>query len=160
MRIFAVVLFLLNISCGNSDTMDDLPQDDDVVINQPGDHAIVTQVSVSGDENNYTFNVTLSSPDTGCDQYADWWEIFDDEEELQYRRILLHSHVNEQPFSRSGGPVRIAKDRKVYIRGHMNNTGYSNQVYSGTVATGFVEDQRMVSIDLEKTDPQPDGCDF
>lgn len=123
-------------------------------------HAIVTQITVTGEENAYIFNVTLSSPDTGCDQYANWWEIFDEEEELQYRRILTHSHINEQPFTRSGGPVPILKDQKVYIRGHMNNTGYGLQVFSGTVEDGFFEGERVVSIDLEKTDPQPDGCDF
>ena len=36
--------------------------------------ADVTAVEVRGEEGAYTFSVTVSSPDTGCDQYADWWE--------------------------------------------------------------------------------------
>ena len=122
--------------------------------------AQVVGVEVTGEENLYTFNVTLKSPDTGCDQYADWWEIFDVEEELQYRRILAHSHVNEQPFARSGGPVRIPRDQMVYIRGHMNNVGYGTQVFGGTVATGFTEMVRDVKVPLEKKDPLPDDCYF
>ena len=36
----------------------------------------VTAVTFSGQANNYTLSVTIESPDTGCDQYADWWEVF------------------------------------------------------------------------------------
>lgn len=83
--------------------------------------AVVTAVSFTGTPDDYTFSVEISSPDTGCDQYADWWEVFDKEGELIYRRILGHSHVNEQPFTRSGGAVKIQEDTFVYIRAHMNN---------------------------------------
>jgi len=122
--------------------------------------AVAVRVSVTGQEGSYQFNVTLQSPDTGCDQYADWWEIVDVEDELAYRRILAHSHVDEQPFARSGGPVGINKDDKIYIRGHMNNLGYGSLGLSGSVEEGFRRDTFNVSINLEKTDPLPDGCDF
>ncbi|WP_396633617.1 hypothetical protein [Maribacter sp. R86514] len=70
-------------------------------------NAQVTQVSISGEPNGYTFNTTISSPDTGCDQYADWWEIIDLEGKLIYRRVLAHSHVDEQPFTRSGSNIPL-----------------------------------------------------
>jgi len=60
--------------------------------------AKIISVEVSGVPDNYTFNVGVSSPDTGCDQYADWWEVITEEGELIHRRILAHSHVTEQPF--------------------------------------------------------------
>lgn len=34
------------------------------------DQAAVTGVVVSGNEGAYSFNVELSSPDTGCEEYA------------------------------------------------------------------------------------------
>ncbi|WP_010521880.1 hypothetical protein [Aquimarina agarivorans] len=97
----------------------------------------VQNVTVSGNENEYTFSVTVKSPDTGCDQYADWWEVIDLEGNLIYRRILVHSHVNEQPFARSGGKVSITSKQQVIVRAHMNTSGYLPQVSKGTVANGF-----------------------
>ncbi|MEM9143024.1 MAG: hypothetical protein AAGA86_08560 [Bacteroidota bacterium] len=122
----------------------------------------VTSVSVSGNANEYTFSVTLASPDTGCDQYADWWEVIDGEGNLVYRRILAHSHVNEQPFTRSGGPVRIGAATQVYVRGHMNNSGYSDQVWIGSAEGGFTAGELDTDFaqELEDADPLPSGCTF
>jgi len=124
--------------------------------------ANVSNVSVTGDENNYTFSVTIESPDLGCDQYADWWEVFTEDGSLMYRRILAHSHVNEQPFTRSGGTVEITKSQVVYIRAHMNNTGYGTVVFKGSVATGFNQETVTTSLasQLETAAPLPSGCAF
>ena len=127
-----------------------------------GGGAVVQSVSVSGSENSYTFNVKVKSPDTGCGQYADWWEVIDAEEKLIYRRILLHSHVNEQPFRRTGGPVAIAENKLVYVRAHMNNSGYGTQVMSGTVRDGFKATQLESDFakELLTQEPLPKDCDF
>ncbi len=124
--------------------------------------AVVTAVSTSGNEGNYTFRVTLSSPDTGCDQYADWWEVLDTDGMLLYRRILAHSHVNEQPFTRSGGAVPIQEDTEIYVRGHMNTTGYGTRVMKGSVANGFqaVNAAADFAADLAGQEPLPDNCAF
>ncbi len=124
--------------------------------------ARILSVSTSGSEGAYSFSVELSSPDTGCDQYADWWEVMSDSGTLIYRRILTHSHVNEQPFTRSGSPVPIAADQSVWVRAHMNNTGYSPLGAKGSVQLGF----ELVRVDsalgngLELLEPLPDGCAF
>ncbi|PRX57940.1 hypothetical protein [Flagellimonas meridianipacifica] len=126
------------------------------------DLAKVTAVSISGSENAYTFQVTISSPDLGCNQYADWWEVIDMEGNLVYRRILAHSHVNEQPFTRSGGQVQISAGTKVYIRAHMNNSGYGINIFRGSVSDGFnaFELSSDFAKNLESEQPLPSGCAF
>ncbi|MBE9068210.1 hypothetical protein IQ260_16285 [Leptolyngbya cf. ectocarpi LEGE 11479] len=124
--------------------------------------ADLVSVAVTGEAGNYTFAVTLSSTDTGCEQYANWWEVADAKTgELLYRRILAHSHTNEQPFTRSGGPIPIAPNQSVIIRGHMGgvHSHYGGQVLGGSVEAGFkpVTD----SLDsLESVEPLPTACAF
>lgn len=124
--------------------------------------ADVTKVSFSGDEGTYNFSITLSSPDEGCNQYANWWEIISEGGELIYRRILAHSHVNEQPFTRSGGTVDIIANQVVWIRAHMNNTGYGGKTFKGSTLSGFSEEMMPdnFALNLENESPQPDGCAF
>jgi hypothetical protein len=124
--------------------------------------ADVISVTVNGEPNAYEFSVSILSPDTGCDQYADWWEVLSEDSALIYRRILAHSHVNEQPFVRSGGPVPIAENDVVYIRGHMHPGGYGGNVFKGSVQDGFekVTVPSDFALGVENEDPQPDGCAF
>ncbi len=124
--------------------------------------ANITAVTTQGDEDGYTFNVTIKSDETGCDQYADWWEILKADGTLVYRRILAHSHPNDQPFTRSGGPVKITQDEMLYIRAHMNKLGYVGDVYSGSVVEGFIKVETQTSFpdSVEKLDPLPEGCAF
>ena len=120
------------------------------------------RVSVSGNPGSYTFSVTVQSPDTGCDQYADWWEVVSPKGQLIYRRVLLHSHVGEQPFTRSGGPVGVQPDEISIIRGHMNTRGYGGIALRGSVAGGFsiVEIPPGFAADLEVQEPLPTACAF
>ena len=122
--------------------------------------ANVISVQVSGDPGDYQFSVEIQSPDTGCGQYADWWEVIDTEGNLIYRRILQHSHVNEQPFVRSGGPVAIEEDTIVWVRAHMHPGGYGGIVYKGSVRSGFKEGQPEpeFGVELERMPPLPDSC--
>lgn len=124
--------------------------------------ADVVSVKVSGSAQQYQFSIGISSPDTGCEQYADWWEILSEDGELIYRRILLHSHVKEQPFTRSGGPVDIGADTVVIIRAHMNQAGYSDSTMKGTVDTGFeITDLPLdFAPGVENETPLPAGCNF
>jgi len=115
------------------------------------------------DPNSYQFSVGIHSPDKGCEQYADWWEVLSETGTLIYRRILIHSHVHEQPFIRSGGAVRIAADEVVYVRAHMHPAGYGGSVFKGSVQTGF---QKVTVVgpgfaaEVEREPPQPDDCAF
>jgi len=124
--------------------------------------AAVTGIRVSGEPGAYTFHVGLKSDDTGCEQYADWWEVVDSNGTLLYRRILAHSHVDEQPFTRSGGPVAISKEQVVIVRGHMNKAGYGSNIFKGSVSQGFTEHAANTDFasNLESSPPLPEGCAF
>ncbi|MGC9349708.1 MAG: hypothetical protein ACP5JG_16335 [Anaerolineae bacterium] len=124
--------------------------------------ADVVSVDVSGSENDYRFSVGVASPDTGCDQYANWWEVVSADGELIYRRILLHPHEAEQPFVRSGGPVAVAADAVVIVRAHMHPTGYGGHVMRGSVSDGFTTEagDPNFAVGLANEPPEPEGCDF
>lgn len=125
--------------------------------------ADVTGVRASGSPEAYTFSVTVRSPDTGCDQYADWWEVLTPEGELVYRRILAHSHVDEQPFTRSGGPVPVGEGDRVVVRAHMNDAGYGGVAFAGSVASGFAADTTVsdrFAPTVAEIEPLPTGCAF
>ena len=123
----------------------------------------VAAVTVAREENTkYQFAVTVNSPDEGCDRYANWWEVITEDGKLLYRRILAHSHVEEQPFTRSGGPVDVEPDEVVIVRSHMHPTGYLSQVMKGTVAEGFETTTLSAdfAIGLAEEEPLPTGCTF
>lgn len=103
-----------------------------------GDRADVVAVRVDGSPGAYVFAVTVQSPDQGCDRYAAWWEVVDPEgQALHLRRVLAHSHVDEQPFTRQGGPAAIAADQEVVVRAWLHPAGYGGQALRGSVARGF-----------------------
>lgn len=128
----------------------------------PSQGADVVAVSVGGQAGAYEFTVTIRSPDQGCKQYADWWEVLSEEGRLLYRRVLLHSHVDEQPFARSGGPVALAPETIVWVRAHMNTSGYGGIAFKGSVKQGFAP--APISPDfaatLARQPPLPKGCAF
>lgn len=156
--LFSFFLFLTSCSANEN-------QKEETVITESNTElkANIVSVSTSGEAGNYTFSVGISSPDKGCEQYANWWEVIsEDGKTLIYRRILGHSHVNEQPFVRSGGTVAISNTQVVIIRAHMNTSGYGTTVFKGAVSTGFT---KYVITDefannLETQAPQPSNCTF
>ena len=125
-------------------------------------HANVIAVQTSGSDGAYRFAVTLKSTETGCAQYADWWEVLSEEGALLYRRILVHSHPDTQPFTRSGGRVAIGQNDIVYVRAHMNKMGYVGDVFKGSVKEGFSKSMTLPSFSkaLAQQQPLPKGCAY
>lgn len=124
--------------------------------------ADVVSVSVTGDAGAYTFAVGVRSDETGCDRYADWWELVTPEGALVYRRILDHSHPDEQPFVRTGGPVAVAADDPLVVRAHLAPGGFVGAAMRGTAAQGFapITLESGFAADLEAMPPQPAACLF
>jgi len=148
---------------GSCNSSDDTVISEETEVIEILDRAEVVSVSVSGNENSYTFSVGILSTETGCDQYANWWEVIsEDGNELIYRRILGHSHINEQPFIRSGGAVEISNNQTVIIRAHMNTSSFGIKVFKGTVASGFsaftLDDDFATNLELQE--PLPTSCAF
>jgi hypothetical protein len=83
------------------------------------DSAVVQGVVAKKSAASWSFSVTLHHSDTGWEHYADGWGVYlEDGTELGYRQ-LLHPHVDEQPFTRSLGGVRIpAGVKRVVIVPH------------------------------------------
>lgn len=53
------------------------------------------------------FTVTVRHADTGWAHYADAWEVRAPDDTVLGRRVLLHPHEAEQPFTRSLSGVTI-----------------------------------------------------
>ena len=170
---FALVAVLAAVGCARDESQSAAPDApieqrtgvptvnvEDVNVNNGA--ADVVRIDVQGEPGAYTFAVTVASADTGCDAYADWWEVLSADGALLYRRTLAHSHVGEQPFLRAGGPIVIDAEKEVVVRAHMSTTGYGGIVLRGSANGGFGSDipDADFAIDVERIDPQPPPCAF
>lgn len=71
------------------------------------DDPIIEHVTARKSGGNWSFDVTLSHPDTGWEHYADGWRVLDMDGRELGLRVLYHPHVEEQPFTRSLSGVAI-----------------------------------------------------
>lgn len=76
--------------------------------------------------NQWSVSVTLQHTDTGWDHYADNWRVVDSEGNILGDRVLYHPHVDEQPFTRGLGGVKVPEGiTTVYIEAHDKVHGWS-----------------------------------
>ncbi len=94
----------------------------------PGDAPDVTVQFVQirqSEDGRWSFSVTLQHPDTGWEDYTDGWQVETVDGAILGVRILMHPHVNEQPFTRSLSGITIPDDiEEVRIRAHDLVSGY------------------------------------
>lgn len=91
--------------------------------------------AVQAKDGAWTFSVTVQHPDTGWEDYADGWDVVaPDGQALKvnpddpFTRLLLHPHVNEQPFTRSQGRIRIPDGvTQVTVRAHSLSRGFGGR---------------------------------
>ncbi len=85
----------------------------------------VTQASAFREAGNrFTFEVTLEHEDEGWEHYAVGWEILGPDGQTLGRRILVHPHVDEQPFTRRLSGVFVPPGvTSVRVRGYDNVHG-------------------------------------
>ncbi|WP_373085364.1 hypothetical protein [Sneathiella sp.] len=66
----------------------------------------------------YRFTVTVRHADEGWEHYADRWEVLDMQGNSLGARVLMHPHVDEQPFTRSMTSSIPMYVKQVTIRAH------------------------------------------
>ena len=98
------------------------------------DDATIEDVSARYDGGDWTFSVTLLHADTGWDDYADGWRVVMEDGTVLGTRVLLHPHVNEQPFTRSLGGVSVpAGLDTVFIEASTNTDGWGKARFAMTL---------------------------
>jgi hypothetical protein len=79
-------------------------------------------------DGSYNFDVTVKSNDRGWDYYADAFEVLAPDGRLLGRRVLLHPHENEQPFTRELYGVKIPQGiERVLVRARHKPQGYDGK---------------------------------
>ena len=71
------------------------------------DPAVVEDATAKKSGDSWSISVTLYHGDTGWEDYADGWRVLSPEGTELGLRVLLHPHVNEQPFTRSQSGIVI-----------------------------------------------------
>jgi len=74
----------------------------------------------------WQFSVTIEHADLGWDDYADGWDVvFPDgtvakpDANSSFTRLLLHPHIDEQPFTRSQSGIKVpAGVNTIVVRAH------------------------------------------
>lgn len=79
-------------------------------------------------ERTYRVDATLRHADAGWDHYADKWDVLLPDGTVLGTRTLHHPHVEEQPFTRSLGNVRVpAGVDRIEVRAHDSVHGYGGK---------------------------------
>ena len=98
-----------------------------------GDAEIV-DVALSRAADGWRADVTLRHADSGWDHYADAWELRGPDGVVYGRRVLLHPHVEEQPFTRSLSGMMIPEGvREVTVHAHDTVHGWAAQPMTVTL---------------------------
>lgn len=101
----AIVVTALSYAaaCGPAETLESAGENGSTAFDPSLDEAQVVCVEIEvADDGRLNVATTVRHDDDGWDHYADAWQIVDpDSGEVLAERILMHPHVEEQPFTRS-----------------------------------------------------------
>lgn len=89
------------------------------------DPSAIQAVAATNTGNTWRFDVTIAHPDTGWDHYTDGWRVLSMDGAELGMRVLVHPHVDEQPFTRSLSGVLIpAGTKRVQIQARCSVDGW------------------------------------
>ncbi len=98
------------------------------------DSSHIKAVHASHGSGGWRFDVTLAHPDSGWDHYADGWRVLAMDGTELGMRTLAHPHVNEQPFTRSLGGVKVPDSAlQVQIQARCIVDGWASETYTVTL---------------------------
>ncbi|MDX1423389.1 MAG: hypothetical protein R3322_09635 [Kiloniellales bacterium] len=84
-----------------------------------GEADVVAVEAVAEAAGTWRFDVTVAHADEGWEHYADRWEVVAPDGTVLGARVLVHPHVDEQPFTRSLGGVAVPDGiDRVSLRAH------------------------------------------
>ena len=99
------------------------------------DPAVVERIEATNQGGSWRFDVTLSHGDTGWDDYADGWRVELSDGTVLDTRVLVHPHVEEQPFTRALLGVVIPEGvTEVYVRASTNVEGWDEERWAYSLA--------------------------
>jgi hypothetical protein len=76
----------------------------------------------------YRFDVTVRHDDKGWEHYADAFEVLSADGKVLGKRVLLHPHDDEQPFTRELTGVTVPQGvTEVRVRAHDKVHGYGGK---------------------------------
>lgn len=109
-----------------------------------GNADVVFVRAVEGAGGTWTFHVTVEHPDTGWEDYADGWDVVTPDGQVlkadpedPFTRLLLHPHVDEQPFTRSQSGLTIPPGvDEVTVRAHDLVDGYGGDEVTVDLSAG------------------------
>ena len=121
-------------------------------INDEGNADVVYVKAVQAADSTWTFHVTVSHPDTGWEDYADGWDVLTPDgtvlkpdPESPFTRLLLHPHVDEQPFTRSQSDISIPEGvTEVRVRAHDLVDGFGGREVAVDLTIASGEDFEVV----------------
>jgi len=89
---------------------------------------VIKRVVFDKQGNSWTVDATLQHADTGWQHYADAWRVVDEKGSVLGLRTLFHPHVDEQPFTRSLGDIKIPPHLTiVFVEAHDKVHGWSTE---------------------------------
>jgi len=90
----------------------------------------VVDAKAKASNGGYNFSVTLRHADTGWKHYADQWQVLAPNGAVLGTRVLVHPHVDEQPFTRGLSGVKVPKGiKQVLIRARDSVHGHGPETY-------------------------------
>ncbi len=72
-----------------------------------GKASVVKATAAASGNGTYSFTASVAHADTGWKHYADKFVILTPDGKVLGTRVLVHPHVDEQPFTRGLGNVKI-----------------------------------------------------